>query len=96
MSNRSRIDPVVSGTCYVVTSVNYRSPASLEDFVACPVVAVTAASAQQVVTIHGSVRIDGDSVLVYEKDSDGIGKDVRTWRIMLQNDRFEAFERSMY
>ena len=96
MSNRSRVDPVTSGTCYVVTSVNDRLPASLEDFVACRVAAVTVASPRQVVTIRGSVRIDGNSVLVYEKDSDGTGKDVRTWRIKLQNGRFEAFERSLY
>ena len=96
MSDRSRVDPVTSGTCYVVTSVNDRLPASLEDFAACRVAAVTVASPRQVVTIRGSVRIDGDSVLVYEKDSDGTGKDVRTWRIKLQNGRFEAFERSLY
>ncbi len=96
MSDRSRVDPVSSGTCYVVTSVNERPPESLDDFVVRPVVAVTVASEDQEVTIHGSARRDGDSILVHEKDSDGTGKDVRTWRIHLQNGRFEAFERSTY
>ncbi|MEO5842953.1 MAG: hypothetical protein ABIQ73_26580 [Acidimicrobiales bacterium] len=96
MSDRSHVDPVASGTCYVVTSVNEQPPDGLSDFIARPVVVVTVASEHQVVTIHGSARLDGDSILVYEKDSDGVGKDVRTWRIQLQNGRFEAFERSTY
>ncbi len=86
MSDRSRVDPVSSGTCYVVTSVNERPPERLHDFVVRSVVAVTVASEHQVVTIHGSARLDGDSILVYEKDSDGTGKDVRTWRIQLNLD----------
>ena len=85
-----------SGTCYVVTSLNDKLPERLEDFIGADVVALTVASTHQVVTIHGCARRDGDSILVYEKDSDGIGKDVRTWRIQPQNGRFEAFERSMY
>jgi len=96
MSNRSRVDPVSSGTCYVVTSVNEEPPQRLCDFVAGNVVTVTVASERQEVTIQGSSRRNGDSVLVYEKDRDGVGKDVRTWRIQEQNGRFEAFQRSRY
>ena len=96
MSDRSRVDPVSSGSCCVVTSVNERPPESLVDFVMRPIVAVTVASEDQELTIHGSARRDSDSILVYEKDSDGTGKDVKTWRIHLQNGRFEAFERSTY
>ena len=96
MSDRSRVDPVSSGTCYVVTSVNERPPEQLEDFVARPLIVLTVASERQVVTIHGSVRREADSILVHEKDKEGTGKDVRTWRIRQQNGRFEAFERSTY
>ena len=96
MSGRSRVDPVASGACYVVTSVNEQSPASLDDFLIRPVVSVTVASARQLVTIHGSVRRDGDSVYLYEKDSDGVGKDVRTWQVTVHDGRFEAFQRPMY
>jgi hypothetical protein len=96
MSDRSRADPVSSGTRYVVTSVNERPPESLDDFVIRPVVALVVAREGQVVEIHGSSRLEGDSILVHEKDSDGVGKDVRTWRVLQQNGRFEAFERSTY
>ncbi len=96
MSNRSRIDPVSSGTCYVVTAINDHPPERLDDFVIDDVVALTVASDRQVVTIQGSSRLNGDSIVVYEKDCDGVGKDVRTWRIKQQNGRFEAFERGMY
>ena len=94
MSNQSRVDPVSSGTCYVVTSVNDHLPERLDDFVIENVVTLTVASAHQMVTIQGSSRLNGDSIVVYEKD--GVGKDVRTWSIRQQNGRFEAFERSMY
>ena len=78
----------------MVTSINDHAPKRLDDFVIDEVVALTVASDRQVVTIQGSSRLNGDSILVYEKD--GGGKDVRTWRIKQQNGRFEAFERSMY
>jgi hypothetical protein len=94
--NRSRVDPVSSGACYVVTSINDYPPERLEDFVNDDVVALTVASDRQVVTIQGSSRVNGDSILVYEKDCDGVGKDVRTWCIKQQNGRFEAYERSNY
>jgi len=96
MSNRSRVDPVASGTCYVVTAINDRVPEQLDDFVMDDGVALTliVSSDRQVVKIQGSSRLNDDSILVYEKD--GAGKDVRTWRIKQQNGRFEAFERSMF
>lgn len=96
MSNRSRVDPVSSGTCYVVTSINEAPPQRLGDFVAANVITVTVASERQAVTIQGSSRRSGDAILVYEKDRDGVGKDVRTWHIQQQNGRFEAFQRSRY
>ena len=96
MSDHRKVDEVVSGVPYVVTLVNGRPPESLNDFVAEAVVAITVAAAEQVVIIHGSVRRDGDAVVIYEKDNDGIGKDVRTWRVRLEGGRFEAVERSIY
>ncbi|MEO8694184.1 MAG: hypothetical protein ABI658_11745 [Acidimicrobiales bacterium] len=77
-----------------MTTIENRPPERLDDFVMDDVVTLTVASAHQVVTIEGSSRLDGDSILVYEKDGDG--KDVRTWRIKQQHGRFEAYERSMY
>jgi hypothetical protein len=79
-----------------VTEVNGRSPASSDDFVAHTVVALTVVAADQAVTIHGSARLDADVVVVYEKDSGGIGKDVRTWQVRLEDGHFEAVERSIY
>jgi len=96
MSDHRKVDEVVSGVPYVVTLVNGRPPESLNDFVGEAVVAITVAAAEQVVIIHGSVRRDGDAVVIYEKDNDGIGKDVRTWRVRLEGGRFEAVERSIY
>ena len=96
MSDRSKVDQVTSGVPYVVTMVNGRPPESLDDFVADAVVAITVAAEDQVVTIHGSARRDADAVVVYEKDSDGIGKDVRTWQVRRESGRFEAVERSIY
>ena len=96
MSDHRRVDPVASGCCYIVTSVNERMPESLDDFMMRPVVAVAIASDHQVVTIHGSVRPNGDSITVYEKDRGGVGKDVRTWRIQQQNGRFEAVQDALY
>ncbi len=96
MADRSKVDQVASGVPYVVTMVNGRPPESLDDFVADAVVAMTVAAADQVVTIHGSARRDADAVVVFEKDSDGIGKDVRTWQVRREGGRFEAVERSTY
>ncbi|MEO8698181.1 MAG: hypothetical protein ABI658_32105 [Acidimicrobiales bacterium] len=76
--------------------MNERPPETLDDFVVRPVVALVVARKDQIVEIRGSSRVDGDSIIVHEKDSDGFGKDVRTWRILQENERFEAFERSMY
>jgi hypothetical protein len=90
------VDQVVSGVPYVVTSVNDRTPTSLEEFVEHDVVAITAAHLDQVITIRGSARHQDDSVVLHEKDSAGVGKDVRTWRISDVNGRFEAVERSIY
>ena len=51
MSDRSKVDDVMSGIPYVVTLVNGRPPESLNDFVTDDVVAITVAAAEQVVTV---------------------------------------------
>jgi hypothetical protein len=96
MSERSNVDPVKSGKAYVVTAVNDLPAAQLADFVAAPVVVLTVESGGQVVTIHGSASLDGESVVVHEKEGLGFGKDVRTWRIREANGGFEATERSTF
>lgn len=93
MSDHSGVDPVVSGRPYVVTSVNDAEPHCLEDFVAQPVLACTVAAREQVVEIHGAARIDADAVIVHEKDTDGTGKDVRTWQISPHDGNYEAVQR---
>ena len=96
MSDHRNVDPVSSGRAYVVTAVNDRPAAELADFVALPVVVLTVEAGGQIVTIHGSASLDGDSAVVHEKDGAGTGKDVRTWRIRAANGAFEATERSTF
>lgn len=92
MSDRGRVEQVMCGKAYVVSSVNDRPPEYLEDFVGSTVVSVTAVSDERVVTFHGPGRQDGSCVVVYEKDQGGLGKDVRLWRIAIENGVFEAVE----
>jgi hypothetical protein len=41
--------------------------------------------------VRGSSRRDADAVKFYEKDSDGIGKDLRVWRLVQEGpDSFTA------
>lgn len=96
MSDRRRMSTARSGRSYVVTLVNDRAPRRLHEFVDRPVVAVTAASNDEVVEIHGSAHFGDNAVLLHEKDRGGTGRDIRTWRVCLQDGRFVAVERSIY
>lgn len=100
MSDRNKVRDVASGSPYTVVLVNERAPAVLEDFVAVIVVTLTVADGQgdddHLVEIRGAARLDGDSVIIYEKDGSGVGKDVRTWLVTGRDGRFEATERSMF
>ena len=96
MTDRSKADGVVSGAAYVVTEINDQRPQSLHNFFGAETVAMTVASPHQVLHVHGSARQDGDSVLVYEKDMEGTGMDVRTWRVQEHGGRLEATERSNF
>jgi hypothetical protein len=93
MLDHSKVDPVASGRPYTVTSVNDTVPGCLDDFVSRDVIALTVEARDQVVEIHGSARRAGEDVVVHEKDGDGTGKDVRTWQIAMQDERFEAVQR---
>ena len=96
MPDRSRADEVASGAPYVVRTVNDHPPTDLADFLGEPVVVLTVERRQQQVCIHGESRLDGDAVIVYEKDSDGTGKDVRTWSVRRNGAQFEAGERAVF
>ena len=96
MSDRKDVVPVISGLPYLVVSVNQHAPVSLDDFVGDGVTTVEAAAREQVVTFHGSGRREADCVLIYEKDQVGIGKDVRVWRIVVQDGCFEASDRPIH
>jgi hypothetical protein len=94
--DHSGADEIVSGVPYTVTVVNGRVPGSLDDFVS-DIVEVVASGRQQRLTICGSGRrVDVRSVVIHEKTYDGVGKDVRTWEITANADRFQATERSIF
>ena len=96
MSDRRKSRAVASGRSYVVTRVNDRAPHRLHEFVDRPVVAVTVTSHDEVVEIHGSAHLGDNAVLLHEKDRGGTGKDIRTWRVCVEDGRFVAVERSIY
>ena len=96
VSDHSGADEVASGVPYSVTAVNGRVPGSLDDF-GTDIVEVVASRREQRVTICGAGRrVDDRSVVIHEKTYDGSGKDVRTWEITGDADRFEATELSIF
>ena len=81
---------------YTVTAVNGRVPGCLDDF-GTDIVEVAVSRREQRVTICGAGRrMDDRSVVIHEKTYHGSGKDVRTWEITGDADRFEATERSTF
>ena len=86
----------ISGIPYSVTSANGRPPTCFDDFVGQAVVEVSIEAGREALAICGSCRVDGESLILYEKTGDGTGKDVRTWQISMQNGQFEAIARSMF
>ncbi len=96
VSDDSGVDAVASGVPYTVTAVNGRVPGSLDDF-GTDIVEVVASHRAQRVTICGAGRhVDDRSVVIHEKTHDGAGRDVRTWEITADADRFEATQRSIF
>ena len=71
--------PVVSGMPYAVEDVGGRAPSSVDEFVGTVRLMLVGTTGRHVVageaTVHGSV------VHLTEKGDDGVGKDVRAWRI---------------
>jgi hypothetical protein len=96
MSNSVSVGNVISGVEYAVQSVNGHAPRSLDDFVEQPTVLVVASMGEHAVTFQGSARPQHECVIVYEKDHDGTGKDIRTWLICEHDGGFHATERSMF
>ena len=96
MSNHSGADAVVSGVSYSVTAVNGRVPGSLDDFGSDIVEVVATRRAQRVTICGAGRRVDDRSAVIHEKTYGGAGKDVRTWEITADADRFEATERASY
>jgi len=87
------VAPVASGTVYRVVAVNGRPPIELDEFAAREVVTAELARGDRRVVVRGSVRGLGGDVLVYEKDADGVGKDVRVWTVTHHQNSFEAMAR---
>ena len=85
--------PIASGAVYRVVAVNGRPPVDLDEFAVREVVTAELARRDQRVVVRGSVRRLGSDVMVYEKDADGVGKDVRVWTVTEHHRSFEAMAR---
>ena len=79
--------PIISGIAYRILGVAGHPLSGLDE--------VLGAEAQFTIdhdggyVVRGSSRKDDETVRFYEKDSDGIGKDLRVWR--LQQEGPDAF-----
>ncbi len=71
--------PIVSGRAYRIVDVAGRPCQDLSDLVGS--VAEFTIDHGEGYVVHGSSRWDSATVKFYEKDSDGIGKDLRVWRL---------------
>jgi hypothetical protein len=96
MSDHSKVDPVVSGTPYRVIAVDGRRPTGTHELCHEGIVEITVQRAEQVATVRGSGREDGDQVVLYEKSDDGRAKDVRTWVVSADEDGLVAIENGAF
>ena len=96
MSDFSKVDPVISGADYTVSTVGGQQPRTLDDFTAGETVSFVAVCGSHVTEVCGSWRIVGDTLVVHEKSEQGIGKDVRTWSISARGGGFDAVSPSVY
>ena len=87
---------VVSGAPYVVHTVGGRIPYELADFVAAQPASVTASFNDRRIEICGMATLIDDVVSIYEKDDSGVGKDIRTWHVRVNENQFTATARSLY
>lgn len=74
---------VPSGMSVRVLEVDCHPPHKLEDF-ACEVSFVVALDPP--VLVHGTGRVDGQTVRFHEKDVDHSGKDIRVWEVRAEDD----------
>lgn len=97
MSDRNEsVESVASGVPYHVEQVNGHHPRLMEDFVEEPVNSITAESGEQTIEIQGPGRRDDDTVVIYEKDQQGEGRDMRTWSVTDDEGGFEVTERAIF
>jgi hypothetical protein len=69
----------VSGVPYPITSAaGDETPGSLDQFVGDTSFTIQMRGFH---VVHGYGAFDGKSVRFYEKDNNGVGKDIRVWRI---------------
>lgn len=72
-------EPVVSGVPYEVQDVAGNAPTDLTAFDGSTTVTVVGSTGVHV--LRGSGSAHEDHARFYEKSEDGIGKDMRTWKI---------------
>lgn len=82
------VDPVVSAVPYEVLEVDGRAPAALADFAGTVTLRVRGRTGDHVVCGQGTAG-EHDAV-VQEKTGDGVGKDVRRWRVTAEGEGFVA------
>lgn len=81
-------DPVVSAVPYQVLEVAGRRPQALADFTGTVTMRVHGATGDHVVRGQGTAA--DHHAVVQEKTEDGLGKDVRRWRVAADGDGFVA------
>ncbi|MFC8190202.1 hypothetical protein ACFUMH_00915 [Cellulomonas sp. NPDC057328] len=82
------VDPVVSAVPYEVVEIDGRAPAALADFTGTVTLRVRGRTGEHVVCGQGTAG-EHDAV-VQEKSHDGLGKDVRRWRVVADGDGYLA------
>jgi hypothetical protein len=88
MTENTTPQMVVSGVPYTVVSVDGRAAVDLDDFVGLGHFVVTGQTGEHQVAGEGDRH--EDEVRFYEKTLDGIGKDVRVWKVVATDDGFCA------
>jgi len=77
--NRTPPAPIISGIAYRILDVAGQPLTDLDELLGAKAEFTIDHDGGYVV--RGSSRKDEDTVKFYEKDSDGIGKDLRVWRL---------------
>jgi hypothetical protein len=73
--------PVISGKPYAVRSVHDRTPDRLDDFLGDTTFVLDLDMEGELYRVTGpGISVD-PGVRVFEKDDDGVGKDIRVWMV---------------